>query len=248
MIRFFAEASGVPFPGSRYGVAFLGGGVAQEMATWSALGEDYAYLHDYALTEQLGDCRNDLLEFGVTFDHWFSERSLIDAGHVEHALDALVVGEDERVVEHDRRRLAALHEQAAEGETHDDRDLLARSVGKRAERLDLRPAALHAAADAILISDHKGAIEWVNPAFIDLTGYFADEIIAQRRARGLGHHEDLPEILLAPGPHGHVVAAEQGLPLGGFPVNPLRRGHRYENAETRQHHQGRKVPSRHLFP
>jgi arginyl-tRNA synthetase len=53
------------------------------------LGEDYAYLHDYALTEQLGDCRNDLLEFGVTFDHWFSERSLIDAGHVEHALDRL---------------------------------------------------------------------------------------------------------------------------------------------------------------
>jgi arginyl-tRNA synthetase len=53
------------------------------------LGEDYAYLHDYALTEQLGDCRNDLLEFGVTFDHWFSERSLFDAGHVERALDRL---------------------------------------------------------------------------------------------------------------------------------------------------------------
>jgi aminopeptidase N len=42
MIRFFAEASGVPFPGGRYGVAFVGGGAAQEMATWSALGEDYA--------------------------------------------------------------------------------------------------------------------------------------------------------------------------------------------------------------
>jgi arginyl-tRNA synthetase len=53
------------------------------------LREDYAYLHDYALTEQLGDCRNDLLEFGVTFDHWFSERSLFDAGHVERALDRL---------------------------------------------------------------------------------------------------------------------------------------------------------------
>lgn len=54
-----------------------------------ALGEDYAYLHDYALTEQLGDCRNDLLEFGVTFDRWFSERSLFDAGHVERALERL---------------------------------------------------------------------------------------------------------------------------------------------------------------
>jgi arginyl-tRNA synthetase len=55
----------------------------------TALGEDYAYVHDYALTEQLGDCRNDLLEFGVTFDRWFSERSLYDAGYVERALTRL---------------------------------------------------------------------------------------------------------------------------------------------------------------
>jgi arginyl-tRNA synthetase len=41
------------------------------------------------LTEQLGDCRNDLLEFGVTFDHWFSESSLYDGGHVERALEKL---------------------------------------------------------------------------------------------------------------------------------------------------------------
>jgi len=53
------------------------------------LGADYAYVHDYALTEQLGDCRNDLLEFGVTFDHWFSERSLYDGGQVERALEKL---------------------------------------------------------------------------------------------------------------------------------------------------------------
>jgi aminopeptidase N len=42
MIRFFAEASGVPFPGDRYGVAFVGASTAQEMATWSALGEEFA--------------------------------------------------------------------------------------------------------------------------------------------------------------------------------------------------------------
>jgi arginyl-tRNA synthetase len=53
------------------------------------LGEDYAYIHDFVLTEQLGDCRNDLLEFGVTFDHWFSESSLYDGGHVERALEKL---------------------------------------------------------------------------------------------------------------------------------------------------------------
>ncbi len=53
------------------------------------LGEDYAYIHDFALTEQLGDCRNDLREFGVTFDQWFSEKSLYDSGQVERALEAL---------------------------------------------------------------------------------------------------------------------------------------------------------------
>src|SRR5262245_53468053 len=53
------------------------------------LAADYAYIHDYVLTDQLGDCRNDLLEFGVTFDQWFSERSLYDAGHVQRALEKL---------------------------------------------------------------------------------------------------------------------------------------------------------------
>ncbi|HJP69041.1 MAG TPA: arginine--tRNA ligase [Sphingomicrobium sp.] len=47
------------------------------------LGGDYLRLHDFALAEQLADCRNDLMEFGVTFDSWFSERSLFDSGLVE---------------------------------------------------------------------------------------------------------------------------------------------------------------------
>jgi len=53
------------------------------------LGEDYAYIHDFALNEQLEDCRNDLAEFGVTFDHWFSERSLHDSGLIERAVRTL---------------------------------------------------------------------------------------------------------------------------------------------------------------
>lgn len=53
------------------------------------LGGDYAYFHDFALNEQLEDCRSDLAEFGVTFDHWFSERSLYDSGLVERALQRL---------------------------------------------------------------------------------------------------------------------------------------------------------------
>ncbi|MBP7445696.1 MAG: arginine--tRNA ligase [Zoogloea sp.] len=53
------------------------------------LGSDYAWVHGFALTEQLGDGREDLAEFGVTFDKWFSERSLFDTGLVEKAVTAL---------------------------------------------------------------------------------------------------------------------------------------------------------------
>ena len=57
--------------------------------TKQCLGEDYAYIHNFVLTEQLGDCRDDLAEFGVHFDVWFSEKSLFDTGLVERAVSTL---------------------------------------------------------------------------------------------------------------------------------------------------------------
>ncbi len=53
------------------------------------LGAEYGYIHGFALTEQLGDCRNDLAEFGVTYDSWFSENSLHDSGKVGRVVDLL---------------------------------------------------------------------------------------------------------------------------------------------------------------
>jgi len=44
---------------------------------------------DLALAGILNDIREDLKEFGVTFDCWFSERHLSDDGSVDRALDAL---------------------------------------------------------------------------------------------------------------------------------------------------------------
>jgi arginyl-tRNA synthetase len=44
---------------------------------------------DLALTGILGDIRDDLAEFGVTFDRWFSERSLTADGSIERALSTL---------------------------------------------------------------------------------------------------------------------------------------------------------------
>jgi arginyl-tRNA synthetase len=56
------------------------------------LGEDYAYIHDFVLAEQLGDSRNDLMEFGVAFDEWFSEQSLFASGQVAEAVRLLEKG------------------------------------------------------------------------------------------------------------------------------------------------------------
>ena len=57
--------------------------------TKDLLGQDYTYFHNFVLTEQLGDCRNDLMEFGVVFDTWFSEQSLFENGTVAQTIDLL---------------------------------------------------------------------------------------------------------------------------------------------------------------
>ena len=44
---------------------------------------------DHALSAILGDIREDLEEFGVTFDSWFGERSLIDDGSIDRAVAKL---------------------------------------------------------------------------------------------------------------------------------------------------------------
>jgi arginyl-tRNA synthetase len=54
------------------------------------LGEEgFRRVLDFALGGILGDIREDLAEFGVTFESWFSERSLIDSGAIERTIRAL---------------------------------------------------------------------------------------------------------------------------------------------------------------
>ncbi|GEM_PF-2557050 len=48
------------------------------------------------------------------------------------------------------------------------------------QSLRLQAAALDAAASAIVISDEKGIIQWVNPAFTAMTGYSSQEAIGQK--------------------------------------------------------------------
>ena len=51
--------------------------------------EDFRRVLEVVLGSILGDIREDLEEFGVTFDSWFSERSLSDSGEVDRAIGAL---------------------------------------------------------------------------------------------------------------------------------------------------------------
>ncbi len=54
------------------------------------LGEDtFRIVQDKALNAILSDIKDDLSEFGVVFDRWYSERSLSETGAIERALEKL---------------------------------------------------------------------------------------------------------------------------------------------------------------
>lgn len=49
----------------------------------------YRTFFDVAVDSILSDIQHDLTDFGVTFDHWFSEKKLEDSGAIEHAIELL---------------------------------------------------------------------------------------------------------------------------------------------------------------
>lgn len=49
----------------------------------------YRYVFELALNSILDDIRDDLSEFGVDYDQWYSERSLAERGLINHALQKL---------------------------------------------------------------------------------------------------------------------------------------------------------------
>lgn len=57
-------------------------------------------------------------------------------------------------------------------------------------RLRLQGTALQAAANAVMITDHDGNIEWVNEAFTRMTGYTAEEVVGRNpRLLKSGQHD-----------------------------------------------------------
>lgn len=51
--------------------------------------ETFELIHQYGLNEVLKDIKQDLLEFGVKFDNFFSEKSLFDNGDIDKGIAAL---------------------------------------------------------------------------------------------------------------------------------------------------------------
>jgi two-component system, cell cycle sensor histidine kinase and response regulator CckA len=81
------------------------------------------------------------------------------------------------------------------------------------EQLRLQSAALDAAALAIVITDARGCIEWINPAFTTLTGYTAAEalghdigkLVQSGRQSGEFYHQLWTTILAGATWHGELV-------------------------------------------
>ncbi len=53
------------------------------------LGDGYSVVFDAGLNDILSDIKDDLAEFGTTYNQWFSERSLMDDGSIEKSLAVL---------------------------------------------------------------------------------------------------------------------------------------------------------------
>lgn len=68
---------------------------------------------------------------------------------------------------------------------------IVRLTGPLVSQLSLHTAALEADVNAIVITDRKGTIQWVNPAYTTLTGYSAEEALGRNpRILKSGKHDD----------------------------------------------------------
>ncbi|HVB48019.1 MAG TPA: arginine--tRNA ligase [Burkholderiales bacterium] len=90
LARFEREARALPLPAAGADPdAALDALIA---AAKSVLGEDWHRVHRFALEEMLADQREDLAQFRVEFDRWYSEQSLYDSGAIARTVEHLTAG------------------------------------------------------------------------------------------------------------------------------------------------------------
>lgn len=145
--------------------------------TKALLADHYREVFDFGLNEILSDIREDLAEFRVTYDHWFSERSLVEDGVIDHALAVLA----EKNYTYEKE--GAIWFKATEFGDEKDR-VLQRSNGSRT----------YFAND---IAYHLNKIERGNTVIIDVLGADHHGYVARVRAaiKALAGKDD---ILVAP--------------------------------------------------
>jgi PAS domain S-box-containing protein len=91
----------------------------------------------------------------------------------EAAIDAMHKGANDYLLKDRPERLGEAIRQALQ------QKLLQDSKKRTDQQLQLQSSALNAAANAILITDLNGSIDWANPAFSVLSGYSTDEVIGK---------------------------------------------------------------------
>jgi len=70
--------------------------------------------------------------------------------------------------------------QARNRELHERNEMIAKQVQEKTRELQQLSQAVESAGESIIISNHEGLIEYVNPAFSKIMGYEAAEVIGQK--------------------------------------------------------------------
>lgn len=98
------------------------------------------------------------------------------------ARDGQVIHEEVHVAKDGRRIPVEISTRAVELKGRRFNLSIARDISERKQAEEtrrLQSAALNAAANAIIITDREGTIQWANPAWSELTGYSPQEVIGQ---------------------------------------------------------------------
>lgn len=141
---------------------------------------DRFILVNEAACQQLGYSRGELLRMSPLD---ISEPFLTIPEMLEKlARDGQVIHEEVHVAKDGRRIPVEISTRAFKLNGRQFNLSIARDISERRQAEEtrrLQSAALNAAANAIIITDREGAIQWANPAWSELTGYSAQEAVGQ---------------------------------------------------------------------